>query len=137
MSDVPTLVDSCVLLDMLGDDPKWAEWSVQKIAEAIDGGAVINPLIYAEVSIQYACREDLDVAIPAEDYIREVLPWEAGFLAGKAFLKYRRAGGVRTAPLPDFYIGAHAAVKGYRLLTRNRKDFCSYFPKLEIISPDE
>ncbi|KAK1177830.1 type II toxin-antitoxin system VapC family toxin [Streptomyces sp. NBS 14/10] len=137
MSSVPTLVDSCVLLDMLGDDPKWAEWSVEKIAEAIDGGAVINPLIYTEVSIQYTRREDLDAAIPAEDYAREALPWEAGFLAGKAFLKYRRAGGVRTAPLPDFYIGAHSAVKGYRLLTRNRKDFRSYFPKLEIISPDE
>ncbi|GAA3375356.1 type II toxin-antitoxin system VapC family toxin [Streptomyces sannanensis] len=132
-----TLVDSSVLLDMLHDDPKWAEWSVERIADAIDGdGIVVNPLVYAEVSIQYARIEDMDAALPPEDFQREGLPWEAGFLAGKAFLKHRKVGGQKTAPLPDFYIGAHAAVKGYKLLTRNKKDFRSYFPTLDIIAPD-
>jgi predicted nucleic acid-binding protein len=131
-----TLVDTSVLLDVLQQDPVWESWSAARLQEAVDGeGAVINPLVYAEVSIRYARFEDLD-AVLQNDLEREPLPWGAAFLAGKAFVRYRRGGGARTAPLPDFYIGAHAAVRGYRLLTRNRKDFRSYFPRLEIISPD-
>ncbi|MGW2637834.1 type II toxin-antitoxin system VapC family toxin [Streptomyces sp. NPDC001348] len=131
-----TLVDTSVLLDVLQQDPVWEPWSAARLQEAIDGdGAVINALVYAEVSIRYARIEELDAVL--HGYLdREPLPWSAAFLAGKAFVRYRQSGGAKTAPLPDFYIGAHAAVNGYRLLTRNRKDFRSYFPKLEIISPD-
>lgn len=131
-----TLVDTSVLLDVLQRDPVWEPWSAARLQEAIDGdGAAVNPLVYAEVSIRYARVEDLDTVLQ-NDLDREPLPWSAAFLAGKAFVRYRQSGGSRTAPLPDFYIGAHAAVKGYKLLTRNRKDFRSYFPKLEIVSPD-
>jgi predicted nucleic acid-binding protein len=120
----------------MNNDPAWADWSSSHIIDAIDSdGIVINPIVYTEVSTVFLRIEDLDAALPEADYEREPLPWEAGFLAGKAFLRYRAAGGIRTAPLPDFYIGAHAAVRGYRLLTRNRKDFHHHFPTLDIISP--
>ncbi len=121
---------------MLGDDPVWGNWSTERIRAAIDDeGIVINPIVYAEVSIHFANIEDLEAALPAEDFCREGLPWEAGFLAGRAFLQYRQKGGAKTSPLPDFYIGAHALLDGYRLLTRNREDFRSYFPALEIVAP--
>ncbi len=122
---------------MLGDDPAWGQWSSEQIRDAIDGeGVVINPIVYAEVSIHFASIEDLEATLPPEDFCREGLPWEAGFLAGRAFLQYRHKGGAKTSPLPDFYIGAHAVLDGYRLLTRNRKDFRSYFPALEIVAPE-
>ncbi|MGF6886193.1 putative nucleic acid-binding protein [Nocardia sp. GAS34] len=121
---------------MVKDDPAWADWSVEKVSEAIDGGgAVINPLVYAEMSIHFDSIMALDTALPPDIYQRENLPWKSAYLAGRAYLKYRHAGGTKTSPLPDFYIGAHAAVEGYRLLTRNHKDFRSYFPELEIIAP--
>ncbi|WP_280368243.1 type II toxin-antitoxin system VapC family toxin [Nocardia wallacei] len=132
-----TLADTCVLLDMLGDDPKWADWSTERIQAAIDGdGLVINPIVYAEVSIHFAEIEALEAALPPADFRREALPWAAGFLAGRAYLHYRHRDGTKTWPLPDFYIGAHALLNGHRLLTRNRKDFRSYFPALEIIAPE-
>jgi predicted nucleic acid-binding protein len=96
----------------------------------------INPLIYAEVSIAFATIEALEDALPAEVYRREPLPYEAAFLAGKAFVRYRRRGGAKTAPLPDFYIGAHAAVAGFRLLTRDAKRYRTCFPTVELIAPD-
>jgi hypothetical protein len=131
-----TLLDSCVLIDIATDNPKWAQWSDSAVSSAFDDGpVVINPIIYAEVSIGYDNVEDLDAALPASDYGREPLPYAAGFLAGKAFLGYRRRGGQRRSPLPDFYIGAHAAVRGYRLLTRDTSRYRTYFPRLEIISP--
>jgi predicted nucleic acid-binding protein len=132
-----TLVDTCVLLDLLGDDPTWGDWSAEHIRAAIDGdGIVINQVVYAEISIHFARIEDIDEALPPADFLRESLPWEAGFLAGRAYVNYRRNGGSKSAPLPDFYIGAHALVDGYRLLTRNHRDFRSHFPALEIIAPD-
>jgi predicted nucleic acid-binding protein len=94
-----------------------------------------HPLVYAEVSIGFDRIEELDDALPASYLQREPLPWEAGFLAGKAFLKYRRAGGRRTSPLPDFYIGAHATIRGYTLLTRDTRRFRTYFPQLQLITP--
>jgi predicted nucleic acid-binding protein len=133
-----TLVDSCVLLDVATEDAQWADWSADRIAEAIDAGrVVINPIVYAEVSVGYQSVEELDEFLPAGDYEREPLPYRAGFAAGKAYLRYRRSGGSKRAPMPDFYIGAHAAVAGYRLLTRDSSRFRTYFPKLHLIVPDD
>ncbi len=130
------LVDSNVLLDVATNDPKWGAWSSAALAEAAEASALaINPIIYAEVSIGYKRIEELEEALPAGLFGREGLPYEAGFLAGKAFVAYRRRGGQRPSPLPDFYIGAHAAVAGYRLLTRDPARYHTYFPKLELISP--
>jgi len=96
---------------------------------------IVSPIIYAEVSVAFTRIEDLNELLPSGLFRREDLPWDAAFLAGKAFLRYRRRGGTRTAPLPDFYIGAHAAVAGHRLLTRDRGRFGTYFPTVQIISP--
>jgi predicted nucleic acid-binding protein len=132
-----TLVDSCVLLDVITGDQQWADWSAAQIAAAMDTGrVVINPLIYAEVSVGYQTVEELEELLPAADYEREPLPYVAGFAAGKAFLRYRRSGGDKRSPMPDFYIGAHAAVAGYRLLTRDVRRYQTYFPAIDIIGPD-
>jgi len=132
-----TLVDSCVLLDVITGDDRWADWSAAQLAAAMDAGrVVINPLIYAEVSVSYQTIEELDELLPADDYEREALPYPAGFAAGKAFLRYRRRGGDKRSPMPDFYIGAHAALAGYRLLTRDVARYRTYFPTLEIMAPD-
>jgi predicted nucleic acid-binding protein len=133
-----TLIDSCVLLDVITGDKKWADWSAAQIAAAVDRGrAVINPLIYAEVSAGYETVEELDELLPADGYEREPLPYLAGFAAGKAFLLYRRGGGQKRSPMPDFYIGAHAAVAGYRLLTRDVSRYRTYFPTIDIIAPPQ
>jgi predicted nucleic acid-binding protein len=132
-----TLVDACVILDLTTDDPKWADWSAEAIAEAADAGPlVINPIIYAEISVDFASIEELDELVDEADLRRESLPFEAGFLAGKAYLSYRRRGGTRRSPLADFYIGAHAAIAGHRLLTRDTDRYRSYFPALQLISPN-
>ena len=132
----PTLVDSNILLDVATGDPTWADWSSQALeAAANESPLVINALIYAEVSIGYERIEQLEQAIPSSSFRREPLPYEAAFLAGKAFLKYRRRGGQRTSPLPDFYIGAHAAVSGFRILTRDPRRYRTYFPTVDVISP--
>ena len=130
------LVDSNVLLDVATNDPEWAEWSADALSRTADTAIlVINPLVYAEVSIGFDAIEDLEAALPIDLYRREDLPYEAGYLAGKCFLRYRRAGGLKRSPLPDFYIGAHAAVAGYRLLTRDAGRYRTYFPNLELIAP--
>lgn len=131
------LVDTCVLLDILTASPSWATWSATAVAEARDDGElVINPIIYAEVSAGFERVEDVDAALPATDFLREPLPYQAGFLAAKAFVDYRKRGGSRTAPLPDFYIGAHAAVNHYRLITRDTARFRTYFPTVELVTPN-
>lgn len=131
------IVDSNVLLDIVTDDPAWGEWSATTLASVADDAVlVINALIYAEVSVGFPTIEELEDALPAELYRREPLPFEAGFLAGKAFLRYRRSGGSRTAPLPDFFIGAHAAIAGHRLMTRDPARYRTYFPTLDLIAPD-
>lgn len=130
------LVDSNVILDIVTEDRHWFEWSSRELARLADGHAlIINPIIYSEVSVGFARVEDLEAALPAEYFRREPLPWDAGFLAGKCFLRYRRAKGSRHAPLPDFYIGAHAAVRGIPLLTRDAARYKTYFPQLILISP--
>lgn len=133
-----TLVDSSVILDVVTDDPAWEQWSEDALARAGDEGQlVINPIVYAEVSVGFDQIEELDDAIPAGDFRREALPYEAGFLAGKAFLTYRKRGGQKRSPLPDFYIGAHCAVRGYRLLTRDAARYRTYFPTVTLIAPDD
>jgi predicted nucleic acid-binding protein len=132
-----TIVDTNVLLDINGPDSIWKAWSTLRMTEAVDGGElVINQVIYAEVSSGYARREDLDAVLAPSSYRRENVPWDAAYLAGIAFLEYRRRGGRRSSPLADFFIGAHAAVRGYRLLTRDRGYYAGYFPTLDVISPD-
>jgi predicted nucleic acid-binding protein len=130
------LVDSNILLDIATNDPKWAAWSGRALAECAEHAAlVINPIIYAEVSIGFKTIESLNAALPSRIYQRAQLPWEAGFLAGKCFLDYRKRGGVRTTPLPDFYIGAHAAIDRLALLTRDDARYRTYFPKVEVLAP--
>jgi len=130
------LIDSSVLLDILTVDPLWFEWSSEAVAIAADRTEIaINPLIYAEISPHFASPEELDNAFPVMIFRREPLPFEAAFLAGKAFTKYRGRGGTRTSPLSDFYIGAHAAVSRLELLTRDPRRFRAYFPRVKIISP--
>jgi len=131
-----TLVDSNVLLDVLTVDPDWYQWSSDALGDAADSGPLfINPIIYAEVSVRFSRIEDLEDALPSADYRRAPLPWEAAFLAGKAFVRYRRRGGARTTTLPDFYIGAHAAVAELTLLTRDAARYRSYFPTVELVVP--
>jgi len=132
------LVDSNVLLDIATNDARWSEWSGSALAECAEHSTlVINPIVYAEVSVGYSTIEALNAALPSGLYQREGLPWEAGFLAGKCFLAYRKRGGSRDAPLPDFYIGAHAAIGRLALLTRDKARFHTYFPKVEILSPQK
>ena len=131
------LVDANVILDVATDDPQWSDWSATMLARCADSGVlIINPIIYAEVSVGFDRIEELDEALPADAFRRDPLPWEAGFLAGKCFLAYRRRGGTRRSPLPDFYIGAHAAVKGLPLLTRDPKRYRTYFPHLTLLAPE-
>ena len=131
-----TLVDSNVLLDIATEDPKWCEWSAEALASAADEGPLaINAIIYAEVSIGFGSIEELDDALSPEVFAREPLPYEAAFLAGKAFVAYRRRGGARSMPRPDFYIGAHAAINSYRLLTRDAQRYRTYFPTVGLLAP--
>ena len=131
-----TLVDSNVLLDVATEDPKWYDWSAATLARAADDGPlVINAIVYAEVSIGFPTIEELDDALPPHVFGRAPLPYEAAFLAGKAFLAYRRRGGVRSRPLPDFYVGAHAAVSRYRVLTRDARRYRTFFPTVDLLAP--
>lgn len=132
------LVDSNVLIDVMNEDPAWGAWSAESLAWWGDRSVlVINPIIYSEVSVAFDRIEDLDEALPEAFFRRDDLPWEAGFLAGKCFLAYRKSGGMRAAPLPDFYIGAHAAIRGMKLLTRDARRYRRHFPTLELITPDQ
>ena len=131
------LVDTNVLVDVMRGEEPWSSWSAARLADAADRSTlVINPVIYAEVSIGFDTVEALDAVLDPLHLVREPLPYPAGFVAGRAFLAYRRRGGSRTSPLPDFLIGAHAAVAGYRLLTRDPRRYRSTFPTLELIAPD-
>jgi hypothetical protein len=131
------LVDSNVLLDVITEDERWYGWSAAALRKTADESPlVINPIVYAEVSVGYSRIEDLDDALPRGMFQREPIPYEAAFLAGKAFLTYRRRGGERRSPLPDFFIGAHAAVASYSLMTRDAARYRDYFPRLALIAPD-
>lgn len=131
-----TLVDSNVLIDILSEDDEWFDWSSSMLEEVTHRGVVvINPIVYAEVSLAFKRIEELDEALPRAYYQRVDPPWAAAFLAGHAFLKYRRAGGTRRLPLPDFYIGAHAAIAGLTLLTRDARRYRSHIPTIRIVAP--
>jgi len=135
-SEVRTLVDSNVLLYVVTDDATWGQWSADALGDALDLGPVeFNPIVYAEVSVGFERIEHLDAALPTSQFVREPLPFAAGFLAGKAFLAHRRSGGAKATPMSDFYIGAHAAVAGHRLLTRDATRYRTYFPRLQVVSP--
>lgn len=132
-----TLVDSNVLLDVITEDPKWLAWSAAQIERLAQKGPLyIDVIVYAEVSVRYETVEEVESALPVELFPRLPLPLEAVFLAGKAYMRYKRQGGNRTSALPDFFIGAHAAVAGLRLLTRDPSRYRTYFPTLDIIAPN-
>lgn len=131
-----TLVDSNVLLDILTEDRVWLGWSLNALAEAAERAPLyINPVIYAEVSVRFTTVEALEDALPPSDYRRQPIPWPAAFLAGKAFLHYRRNKGTKSTTLPDFFIGAHAAVAELDLLTRDVDRYRTYFPTVALVSP--
>lgn len=133
---MPVLVDTNVLIDIAYRDPRWQGWSQAQLTERLNEGLVINPVIFAEFSYRYSDLEGVEAALDPAEFLREHLPWEAAFAAGQAFRVYRRRGGTREKVLPDFLIGAHAAVRGYTLLTRDPDDYRSYFPTVEIVAPD-
>lgn len=134
MADV--MADSNVLLDVLTEDQVWFEWSSRTLEKcAQEHLLVINPIIYAEVSIGFERIEDLDAALPENLVERRPIPLEAAFLAGKCFLKYRQRGGQKRSTLPDFFIGAHAAVQELTLITRDEARYKTYFPGLKLICP--
>jgi len=131
-----TLVDTNVLLDLVTDDPAWARWSMAQLeAASLAGPLHINDIIYAELAVRYALVEELDKLVAGLGLVHIAMPRGALFLAAKAFQRYRKAGGTRTGVLPDFFIGAHAAVLNLPLLTRDRQRYDSYFPTLELIAP--
>jgi predicted nucleic acid-binding protein len=126
------------LIGVFARDSAWVEWSDRALIRAGDDGAVfVDPVIYAEISVGFPTIEECEWAVEAKGIERVPLPWPAAFLAGRAFIDYRRrGGGLKRSPLPDFYIGAHAAVAGLRLLTRDPDRFRTYFPTVELITPE-
>ena len=130
------MIDTNVILDVVEDDPVWADWSQGQLDQAaLAGDLLINPVIYAELSIAYQRIEELEAMLTEGGFRVEAIPREALFLAGKAFLQYRRQQGTKTGVLPDFFIGAHAAVLGIPLLTRDTAKYRRYFPRLVLIAP--
>ncbi len=133
----PFLVDSNVVLDIVAEESSWFEWSSQALMQAANETRVlINPIIYAEVSIRFQTIEALEAALPRNLLERESIPFEAAFLAGKCFLEYRKRGRQRNSTPPDFFIGAHAAVAGYGLITRDPRRYRTYFPAVVIRAPN-
>jgi predicted nucleic acid-binding protein len=133
-----TLIDSNVLLDIATNDQTWADWSHDAVERCAEEGLLhINPIVYAEVSLAFDTIEALERALPSALFSRSALPWEAGFLAGRCSRSYRHRGGERRSPLADFYIGAHAAVSGMTLLTRDSTRYRTYFPQLRIVAPPD
>jgi hypothetical protein len=132
------LVDSNVILDIATEDKDWFRWSSETLANYAETHTlVINPIIYAEVSIGFDRIEDVEMVLPVGFFRRDSITWEAAFLAGKCFVTYRRRGGKKSSTLPDFFIGAHATVAHIPLLTRDVSRYRTYFPKLRLIAPDE
>jgi predicted nucleic acid-binding protein len=130
------LVDSSVIIDIFTRDADWSAWSEAALADAADRDEIaINPIIYAEISVGFPTIAALEAALGDAEFRKLALPYEAGFIAGKAFIEYRRRGGARASPLPDFYIGAHAAVAGLALLTRDARRYRGYFPAVKLIAP--
>lgn len=132
-----TLIDANVLIDLFTDDPEWGPWSIKQLQEcALRGIIGINPVIYAEVSVAFRTEAACQAALKPLELVQWQLPYAAGFGAGKAFLKYRQQGGEKRAPLPDFYIGAHAQAEKFKLLTRDPRRYRNYFKLVDLICPD-
>lgn len=130
------LVDSCVVLDVIAGTTEWADWSTQTLQQVATSNEIyVSPIIFAEVSVGFANVQDVAAALDTLDFQYADLPWDAAFIAGKAFVKYRQHGGTRRSPLPDFYIGAHALVSELSLLTRDVARYRTYFPKLRLLAP--
>jgi predicted nucleic acid-binding protein len=130
------LVDTNVLVDVLQDDPQWADWSISQLrAQSKIHALAVNPVIYAEISLSFSTIEALETVIARMELELREIPRPALFLAGKAFAQYRQRGGHKTQLLPDFFIGAHAAVQGWPLLTRDASRFRTYFPSLRVLAP--
>jgi predicted nucleic acid-binding protein len=137
MDRSPVLVDSDVLLDIFTIDPQWYEWSAAALTEVAERSVlVVNPIIYAEISVCFDTIESLEESLPTSSFRRDPLPWESGFLAGKVFVGSPHRRGSKHAPLRDFYIAAHAAVAGFSILTRDRRRYETSFPRVALISPD-
>jgi predicted nucleic acid-binding protein len=133
---VGTLVDSCVLLDVLAKDPVWFDWSSDALAAALnDAPLVINPIVYAETSVKYARIEDFQAVLDTLEVVYMPLSPSMAFLAGKCHVQYRERGGTAKSPLPDFFIGAHAALAKLRLLTRDPKRYRTYYPTVQVVAP--
>ena len=133
-----TLVDANVLLDVFTADTHWIDWSKNHLRSALSAGEVaLNPIIYAEVSLAFAHEQELDAELRSLGIIKLPLPYTAAFPAARAYARYRKEGGERRSPLPDFYIGAHAQVDGLRLLTRDASRYRTYFPEVDISAPEE
>lgn len=131
------MVDTNVILDVIQDDPAWADWSQEQLDEAaLNGDLLINPVIYAELSVAFERIEELEALIAQAGFVLAPIPREALFLAGKAFLRYRRRQGAKRGVLPDFFIGAHAAVLGVPLLTRDTARYAAYFPTVRLMTPN-
>ena len=131
-----TLVDTNVLLDLVTNDAAWAGWSIRQLdIAALEGPLIISSVVYAELSVRFASIEDLDAMLGQAGVELADIPRSALFLAGKVFQRYRAAGGARSGVLPDFFIGAHAAVSGARLLTRATARYRTYFPTVDLITP--
>lgn len=132
-----TLIDSNVLIDILARDSGWSAWADEALIEALEDGAVqINQIVFAEISPGFPTAEECEWALGVQGIERVPLPWPAAFLAGRAFVSYRRRGDQKSSPLPDFFIGAHAAVARLRLLTRDPAPYRTYFPTVELITPE-
>lgn len=132
-----TLIDTNVFLDVVEERPDWFSWARRRVLEARrTGNVVICPVVFAEASIPYEDEQAFAKLIDMAGFVKEDLPFDCAFKAAKAHFEYRKRGGVRTTTLPDFFIGAHALVKGYRLLTRDAARFQTYFPELDIIAPE-
>lgn len=132
-----TLVDSNVLIDITVKDPRWLSWSKEAFIDAVEEGPVlVDQIVFAEVSIGYPTPEECESALAVQGVECVPIPWPAAFLAGRAFATYKQRNGPKLAPLPDFFIGAHAAVAGLRLLTRDPTRYRTYFPTVELIAPE-
>lgn len=132
-----TLIDTNVLIDIARRDPLWFDWSRRRAIEAAKGGPVlVNQVIYSEFSYRFDSIEEVDAALDRDGFRRENLPWEAAFAAAQAFRLYRAGGGRRDRVLPDFLIGAHAAIRGYTILTRDPAGYRAWFPTVDIVAPD-
>ena len=132
-----TFIDSFVLLDLFTNDPTWKPWSVEQLAAAErQGQLMINPIVFSEISVAFSRIEKISAILKGMGVVIEPIPEEAAFLAGKAYAAYRKLGGKRTAPLPDLFIGAHAAVRALPLITRDPKRMRHYYPRLTLITPD-